>query len=370
MKQTFLISAFALFCLFSCAEQMQTDSTTEKDSDSTEKSTETARRGVSGIDTIQEQNAADENEVQHYQKEMDLFWIRDMEESANKKVGFVSLSDVYSWSDDPAVQPISDLASRDKNSAHDFKLNTSDRKRFLTGTIFTENDSVFIYDYATDVLHAFSVKKLNVVAFLNDYMNAEECPCSASDYMIGFEIAKNQLPGLGNYYSDALVFVGKENPFVKGGMKAIVWQKIKTEKFPSSKSTLTESQNAYRHKDAVKSQAYVYETNAEQIFIQDYSESSNPIHVLDRHLLILDKQSGKVLHEKLFSNDEGSSVTPLNFGINNPNYPDLKEQWVGKLFKDKPEVIFGFTWVSFGCPAIFFVHSPNKYAEINCDNRH
>jgi hypothetical protein len=44
--------------------------------------------------------------------------------------------------------------------------------------------------------------------------------------MIGFEVTKNYLIGLGKYFSEALVFIGKENPFTHGQMKAIVWQKI------------------------------------------------------------------------------------------------------------------------------------------------
>jgi hypothetical protein len=72
----------------------------------------------------------------------------------------------------------------------------------------------------------------------------------------------------------------------------------------------------------------------------------------------------------MFNNSEGASVAPLNFGISNPNYADLKGQWMGKLFKNKPEVIFGFEWVSFGCPGIIYINSRDKYIQINCDNRH
>ncbi len=234
----------------------------------------------------------------------------------------------------------------------------------------SESDSVFIYDYSTDVLLSFPVRKLNVVAYLNIYMDINDCPCQQYDYMIGFEVAKKYLNGLGKYFREALVFIGKENPFAAGQMKAIVWQKIKTEKFPLEKSNFTEIQKQNKHENVVTGQAYLYETDNFQIFIQDYVEQNNPIEVQDRHLIVIDKQRGDVVNERMFSNSEGTSATPLNFGINNSNFHDLKEQWTGKLFKDKPEVIFGFEWVSFGCPSIHYLNSQDKYIQINCDNRH
>jgi len=49
---------------------------------------------------------------------------------------------------------------------------------------------------------------------------------------------------------------------------------------------------------------------------------------------------------------------------------DLNEQWGGKLIKDQSEVFLDFSWISFAWLTLIFVHYPNKYVEINCDNRH
>ena len=370
MKRIFTILVITIFTILSCNENKSGTTKTNAIAIENENKTETKNEKSETSDTLNSNNYSDLNSQTTYTKELDLFWIRDLEENANKKVGFISLSDIYPLSEHPDSLAIPNHENADKNSLQYFKLNASYRKRFLSKTNISETDSLFIYDYSTDVLLSFPVRKLNVVAYLNDYMDIKDCPCRQSDYMIGFEVTKNYLIGLGKYYSEALVFIGKENPFTHGQMNAIVWQKIKAEKFPSGKSNLTGKQKEYKNKNTIKGQAYLYETKTHQIFIQDYTEPNNLIQVQDRHLIIIDKQSDNVVNETIFSNSEGTSVTPLNFGINNTNYPDLKEQWIGKLFKNKPEVIFGFEWVSFGCPSIIFVNSQNKYVQINCDNRH
>ena len=45
-------------------------------------------------------------------------------------------------------------------------------------------------------------------------------------------------------------------------------------------------------------------------------------------------------------------------------------QWTGKLFKNKENVIFGFQYHSFSCPYITVLSKKPAQIEINCDNRH
>ncbi len=365
MKRIFTILVITIFTTLSCSENKS--GTTKTDTIEIENKTNTKNSKPETSDTVNPTNYSDEENQLTYVKDLDLFLIRDLEESVNKKVGFISLSDIYPLSEHPDSLAIPSLENVDNQNLQYFKLNSTYRKRLLAKTNISELDSVFIYDYSTDTLLSFSVKKLNVGAYLNIYRDIKDCPCSQYEYMIGFEVTKSNLNGIGKYFSDALVFIGKKNPFTRGQMKAIVWRKIKTEKFPIEKSKLT---NTQKHKDAIKGQAYLYETDIYQVYLQDYTEPNNPALVQDRHLIVIDNESGKVINETLFSNSEGSRVTPLNFGINNSVYPDLKEQWVGKLLKDKPDVIFGFEWLSFGCPSIFYINSQDKYIQINCDNRH
>ncbi|MCA1751402.1 MAG: hypothetical protein LC670_06345, partial [Flavobacteriales bacterium] len=52
------------------------------------------------------------------------------------------------------------------------------------------------------------------------------------------------------------------------------------------------------------------------------------------------------------------------------SFAPLDNQWTGKLFKNQPQVIFGFSYHSFGCPRITFLHPDKEKININCDNRH
>jgi hypothetical protein len=113
--------------------------------------------------------------------------------------------------------------------------------------------------------------------------------------------------------------------------------------------------------------AFLYISDKYQYFVHEIRDSSNTV---SRHLIITDKQSEKIIIERSFIDGESMSAAPLNYGIDNPDFADSKEQWTGKLLKDKPDVIFGFDWVSFGCPNIIFLHSSFDDIYLNCDNRH
>jgi hypothetical protein len=350
-----------IFTVLSCSEKKKGTNKKDEIEVENENKTDTEIK-ISNLETSDTLNSIGYSDLDNqttYTKELDLFWIRIMEGKLNKKVGFISLSDIYPLSENQDSLAIPNIENLDNNTIQYFKLNSTYRKRLLSKTNISETDSVFIYDYFKDVLLSFSVNKLNAVACLNVYMDIKDCPCNQIDYMIGFEVANNSLNRLGEYFSDALVFIGKENPFTRGQMKPIIWKKIKTEKFPLEKSQLTEVQKKCKNQNAIKGQAYLSETDKYHIFIQDYILSNTNMVLEDRHLIVFDKKLESIVHETLFSSSEGSSISLIG------------DQWTGSLFKNKPDVIFGFEDVSFGCPTIDFINSKdNIYVQINCDNRH
>jgi len=305
-------------------------------------------------------------------QKLELYRLRDLE------ISFVSLSDIYPLSDDPDSLAIPDLKYLEKEKLQWFKLNSKYRKRFFSKTNISETDKVFIYDYSTDVLLSFSVKELNVVAYLNLYMTPDDCfpdpykhyrACDQSDYMIGFEINKNSLSGLGELYRNVLVYVGKENPFIQGQIKPVVWKKIDSSDFPSTKADVKIDSVYFV---TGRGNTYLYESDNLRFFIQDLF-SNNESYIRGRHLLVVDIKNDKVVIEQVYQNSEGAMITPLNFGIeglDNEYDSDSQEQWTGKLFKNKPPVVFGFEWVSFGCPYITLLNTKKEYIDINCDNRH
>ena len=310
-------------------------------------------------------------------QDLDLYLLRDLEVNTNRKVAFISLSDNYPLSKHPDSLAIPDLCDIKKEDLEYFKLSSEYRKRFLSKTKISEIDSVFVYDYSTDILLSFPVKNLNVVAYFNVYGSVEGClcsqgksPCDQYDYMIGFEISKSLLKGLGEHSNYTFVYVGKENPFVQGQMKPIVWKKINSNDFPFAKAD-------FQTIIPTKGNAYLYESNEFRYFIQDYvspyynDKTTNKMYEIGiRHLLVVDIKSEKVVAERIFSRGESIMPAPLNFGINNEDYVEFIFQWTGKLFKNKPPVMFGFEWYSFGCESITLLDSTAGDIWISCDNRH
>lgn len=265
-----------------------------------------------------------------------------------KEIGFISLGSP-------------DLNDMEKENMEYFKLSSKYRKRFLSKIKISETDTVFVYNYSTDILLSFPVKNLNVaVIYFDKYRSFDECrQCNQDDYMIGFEINKNLLNGL----SGGLVYIGKENPFVQGQMKLIIWKKINSNEFPSAKAD-------FQTTNVMKGNAYLYESNDFQYFIQDLG-CTNTRTSWARHLLVIDKKNDKRVIEEVFISGEGGMIAPLNFGIDgNEEYVNIQEQWTGKLFKNKPTVVFGFEWVFYSCPCFTLLDSTTGgYICISCDNR-
>lgn len=283
-------------------------------------------------------------------------------ENGNERMGFISLSDIYPLSEHPDSLAIPDVSGKPFDSIRCFKLEKKYRKSFLTETGISENDRVFVYDYAANVLVSFWVKELHVVANLNGYASEEDAPFSQFDYMIGFEIDRNLLKGIKDeYFNNTIVFVGAENPFVIGKLKRVMWKKIDKKQFPlakMSKKTLL-LPKGYKHGGS-----YTFAKDSLQYYVQDFSQE---YWVVARRLLVIHSKTGKVIFERVYELSEGTGMAPLN----NTN-PDVGNdiQWTGILFKNKAPVIFGLQYFSFGCPEISFLDKKEKDMYINCDNRH
>lgn len=364
MKNILAILVFTFFSLFSCDEnrsdQEQQPASLAQDF---EYKTKRPIREIEATDSVFTMDYLDLLSEQSLSNEIDLFWLRDLEENSNIKIGFVSLSDLYSLSEHPDSLVIPDRENADASSHEYFILTPKYRKRLLAKTKISETDTVYVYDYSKDVLLSFPVKNLNVVAYLSIYENVEDCPCNQYAYMIGFELPKKNLKGLRANYYDVLVYVGKENPFARGQMKPMVFVKISSGDFPSHKSKRT-----YSFQNNKKGGAFSFVSGNYQFFIQDYLQG-NEEYINQRHLIVVDKRNGNVILERLFRESESTGLYQINLANSNSEVYS-QEQWTGKLFKNKPEVVFGFEGVSFGCPNIIFLDAKKPDVYINCDNRH
>lgn len=273
--------------------------------------------------------------------------------------GFISLSDIDRLSEHPDSLALPDFNDNEIDGYEKFsyiELGSKYRERFLSRTNLSETDKVFIYSYSEDIIVSIPVSDLKVVAWLNAYTSPEECPCPEYYYQIGFEIESKFLTGIENHFVNTLVFVGEKNPFVRNQVKPVVWQKIDSTEFPSNLISTEVSFNFgnddYEYNLGT---SYKFENQHYQFFIQELIKKDWQFGL---RLLVVDHKTKEIIDERLYHSGESSSFAPLD------------NQWVGYLFKNKPMVIFGFKWISFGCPSITLLGSNEKEIVINCDNRH
>lgn len=280
--------------------------------------------------------------------------------------GFVSLSEIY-YPDSLAI-PLVREEEYDKSKPVDFKLNSKYRKQFLAGTKISETDKVFIYSYCRNILISFPVSNLNVMACLNMY--AGDGPYSEGEYMFGFEINKKYLKDFEQYFINTLVYIGKESPFILNQMKPIAWKKTAPEKFPAAaidtlKNPALKRFNYDSPDEYSRGDVYMYEANDLVYYVQNILSKKRNNELKARHVCVMNKKTKELLCNAVYVDGESTSPAPLNFVES-----DYVEQWTGKLFKNKPVVMLGFQYISFGCPHITFLSTSEKSIYINCDNRH
>jgi len=292
-----------------------------------------------------------------------VYQLNQAENNRHEPAAFISLSDSYRLSDHPDSLAIPDLAGKTEEEAHYFKLEERYRNRFLSGTGISETDRVFIYDYAADKLVSFAVKELDVVASISPYTVSDEWPYSQYDYMIGFDVDNAFLKGFSDYFTTALVSVGKESPFVRGQLKPVRWKKSKPADFPSNAvfpAVIYEEPVEY-----MTGAAYTSESKGLRYTVQDLLLNGQ---VEARRLVVIELKTKAIRCEKIYAVSEGTSLAPLNFV--DPDGGKYVQQWAGRLFVSKPPVIFGFQYESFGCPEITFLERGGGEVYIKCDNRH
>lgn len=291
-------------------------------------------------------------------QDLQIFELEDYEKRNKEIVGFISLSDIYPLSDHPDSLCIPDITEY-----YDyFELDSIYRDRFLSGTNVSETDTVFVYDYSKNKLASFTVKDLNVVARLNIYTMPQECPCPPYYYMIGFDIKEAALKhfGVSSFYH-CLVYVGKRNPFAEEQLKPMIWEKADPKYFLSITSGVKDTAEL---PNPAKGVIYTFVDNGLQFFVQDVPRDDISIN---RSLVAIKTKTNEIVYREIFSSSEGTSPASLTF---TQAEQGISEQWTGKLFKNKPAVVFGFEYHSFGCPGIALLNQPASYIGINCDSRH
>lgn len=288
-------------------------------------------------------------------QDLRIFDLQQYEIDSAQYILFVSLSDIYPLSEHPdslATPYLGDYPLEAADQFSYFALVGHFRSRFLHATALSENDKLFVYDYQNDLLYTFILKSLTLKALLNPY--AGDWPYAQDDYMIGFELPAASIQTKSKSTLHAFASVGKVNPFERGQVKAVVWQKEAATAQPFSPVTTGDAPIA---KNYTLAETYTFEVGGMQYVLQNLLSHADQ-SLTAKRLLVIALNTKAVLYEKLYRESESES------------FASLEEQWTGKLFKNKPPVVFGFQYASFGCPSINFIGSTEPDLRIHCDNRH
>ncbi|QCO40227.1 hypothetical protein E4413_04240 [Leptospira interrogans] len=297
--------------------------------------------------------------------------IYEMHLRERQSVGFISLSDEYHYHDRPDWFAMPNIRHKKKKDAEYLILGLQYRNRLLSNTKISETDRVFIYDYSKDHLVSFLVKDLNAVACLDSYYidinnYKKKGPIDQNNYQIGFAIDKNLLKGFGSKdFSGTLVFIGKKNPFNKGKVKPIRWKKMDLKEFPKIPM---KPEHVSMFKGYTFGQTYQFESEGLKYYLQDIfkneilssREVTSRLH--SRRLLVIKSKTKDLVFETFYSSHTGSIFIDLDS-------VGWRRQWTGRMFKNRPPVIFGFLSDSYKCEDIDFLKLSRSIIRIHCDNR-
>ncbi len=235
-------------------------------------------------------------------------------------------------------------------------FNEKQRKEFLKRMNYSNKDTLFIYDITSGLIKKHSIKNTPLMACVSIYSQVNEEykteDYSDFDYQVGFNLGKVDYGGF--------AIIGKENPFVEKGLQPIVFEEMSQEMINNN------------IKAELLSKTWINDTTYKP-YVSNYEDIRSFVKIKKGlntwHDLIIKNTQTKGSYYIYQSEGESSSKTFIKLkekkSIDNENY-----QYIGRLFKNKPPVAFGFIWESFGCPQIHFLGKKELPVRILCDNRH
>ncbi len=246
------------------------------------------------------------------------------------------------------------MVNEEQNQYNLHLLSEKHTKLFFQLSSFERTDSVYIYQSSSDSIISYPLTDLPMMAALSPY--AYGGSFEMYDYHFGFRIphikfARNQM---------IFASVGKENPFVTGGLSPLYWTKIDTLQLPN----ILKVEGYYVPiKDLEPSTTYFARSDSYEFYAQDQFHNNM---IRARNVAVKDCKNESWIWNTYYW--EGESPHLVTLSTNDSKY--ISQQWTGQLFKGKPDVIFGFQEESFDCPRIHFIDSKTPPIRIACDNRH
>ncbi len=293
------------------------------------------------------EKASELSEIKLYYAEAYYMEILQDSKKLDTRQAFINVSESFNMPDG-----FIDKKDLKKDTIH---FNVKQRVDFLKRMNYSEKDTIFIYDFESQKVKKRLISQTPLMACINMYSKIEEeykkKNYYQSDYEIGFNLGKT------NYNGFAVI--GGENPFIEKGLKPLVFEKITTKdiKNYSYKGLLSKNWNK-------KSNYSPYIEKYENIrFFVKINEKTDEW----KDLIIVNTETKDFIH---INQKEGESTikVPLIRKSKKADYGG--NQWVGRLFKNKPPIIFGFTGEIFGCDNIYFLKKDELSIIVLCDNRH
>ncbi|WP_279085271.1 hypothetical protein [Gilliamella apis] len=239
-----------------------------------------------------------------------------------------------------SIQPIfpdnEDGYKKDK-----YQLPQKYRQSFLTASGISETDNLFVYNYEYNKLYSFPISKLEVFAIKSDCLPTDE-----TNYQFGFALELNQLPQDYDPNDTTFVYIGKESPFAQEQLTLLNWQKISDKE--------DEEDN------------YLAQAHGLHYYLKQHPSHRDDYPKCGR--LVIKNEKNKILRDDNYVFSSLYGGLPLNGKDKDHEY---KKQWTGKLFKNKPSVVFGFFFAGAEkCPVIDFIDSSFSKYDINLHCAH
>ncbi len=270
---------------------------------------------------------------------------------SNKKdirQAFVNVSESF-------YMPANFIAKKDlkKDIIH---FSKKQRTEFLKRMSYAVNDTLFIYDFNSGHIKKHPVKDTPLMACMNIYSHVEDEYKTENynewSYEVGFNLGKANYGGFAT--------VAKENPFVEKGLIPFVFEEVHKNKV-----------NTYVREGFIPN--LWQKDTAHTIYTLRYENMRSFVkrNKKDKSWtdLIVKNVNTKEAFEIYQSGGEGSSKAPIAIK-NDTTATNASYQFIGKLFKNKPPVTFGFVWESFSCTTINFLDKEELPILVLCDNRH
>lgn len=262
------------------------------------------------------------------------------EYNEENQFGIVVLSDwgYLKWSDHPDSSFISQkvLQASSKDNWNYHELNSQKRRLFLECLNIRETDKIFIYNFPLDTVITYELSEAPVVAFLEH--GGGGVPFDQRDFEIGIRLLEfPQMVGDYATYNN-VAYIGDENPFLTGNVKPIQWQMTDSTKFPDNLENLEFSQYL---EDYDKGETFIFSLDSVNIFLQNIIDE----RLIGRHLAVVNSKTDSVIFQKILFDGESAGLRPIP--TEETNYHDDFYQWTGKLFKNKPTIIYGLIYENF-----------------------